>query len=58
VLPAPRLLAETIRRHDVRFVPFDAGDVRITYSLVWLPDAATAEVMALVGTVQEALRTR
>jgi DNA-binding transcriptional LysR family regulator len=58
VLPAPRLLAETIRRHDVRFVPFDAGDLRITYGLVWLPDATTAEVMALVSTVQEALRTR
>jgi DNA-binding transcriptional LysR family regulator len=58
VLPAPRLLAETIRRHDVRFVPFDSGDLRITYGLVWLPDAATAEVMALVSTVQEALRTR
>jgi len=58
VLPAPRLLAETIRRHDVRFVPFDAGDLRITYGVVWRPDSASAEVMAVVSTVQEALRTR
>jgi DNA-binding transcriptional LysR family regulator len=58
LLPAPRLVAETIRRHDVRFVPFDAGDLRITYGLVWRPDAASAEVMAVVSTVQEALRTR
>jgi len=58
VLPAPRLLTETIRRHDIRFVPFDAGDLRITYALVWRPDTASAEVMAVVSTVQEALRTR
>jgi hypothetical protein len=45
-------------RHDVRFVPFDAGDLRITYGLVWQPDTASAEVMAVVSTVQEALRTR
>jgi len=53
-----RLLTETIRRHDIRFVPFDAGDLRITYALVWRPDTASAEVMAVVSTVQEALRTR
>lgn len=58
LLPAPRLVVETIRRHDVRFVPFDAGDLRITYGLVWRPDGASAEVMAVVSTVQEALRTR
>lgn len=58
VLPTPRLVAETIRRPDVRFVPFEEGDLRITYGLVWRPDAASAEVMAVVSTVQEALRTR
>jgi DNA-binding transcriptional LysR family regulator len=81
LLPTPRLVAETIRRHDVRFVPFDTaiesrpvgagvggrrpptprtglGDLRLTYGLVWRPDAASAEVMAVVSTVQEALRTR
>jgi DNA-binding transcriptional LysR family regulator len=57
LLAAPRLVVETIRRHDVRFVPLDAGDLRITYGLVWAPEAATPEVMALVSTVQEALRT-
>lgn len=58
VLAAPRLVAETVRRPDVRFVPLDAGDLRITYGLVWTPEAASPEVMALVSTVQEALRTR
>jgi DNA-binding transcriptional LysR family regulator len=58
VLATPRLVVETVRRPDVRFVPFDAGDLRITYGLVWVPEAASTEVMALVSTVQEALRTR
>lgn len=58
VLAAPGLVAEAVRRPDVRFVPLDAGDLRVTYGLVWAPEAASAEVMALVGTVQEALRTR
>jgi DNA-binding transcriptional LysR family regulator len=58
VLATPRLVAETIRRPDVRFVPFDEADLRLTYGLVWRPDAASAEVMAVVSTVQEALRTR
>lgn len=58
VLATPRLVVESVRRPDVRFVPFDAGDLRITYGLVWAPEAASPEVMALVGTVQEALRTR
>jgi DNA-binding transcriptional LysR family regulator len=58
VLATPRLVVETVRRPDVRFVPLDAGDLRITYGLVWAPEAASAAVMALVSTVQEALRTR
>jgi len=58
VLATPRLVVETVRRPDVRFVPFDGGDLRITYGLVWVPEAASAAVMALVGAVQEALRTR
>ena len=58
LLPAPSLLVESIRRHDVRFVPLDAGDLRITYGLAWRADGASAEVMALVSVVQESLRTR
>jgi DNA-binding transcriptional LysR family regulator len=58
VLATPRLVVESVRRPDVRFVPFDAGDLRITYGLAWAPEAASAEVMTLVSTVQEALRTR
>jgi DNA-binding transcriptional LysR family regulator len=58
VLATPRLVVETVRRPDVRFVPLDAGDLRITYGLVWAPEAASPAVMALVATVQEALRTR
>jgi DNA-binding transcriptional LysR family regulator len=58
VLATPRLVVGTVRRADVRFVALDAGDLRITYGLVWAPEAASTEVMALVSTVQEALRTR
>src|SRR5262249_53527952 len=58
LLPAPQLLVETIRRYDVQFIPFDAGDLRITYGLAWSPDRVSAELMALVQTVQQALRAR
>lgn len=56
VLAAPHLLAETVRRPDVRFVPLDAGDLRMTYGLVWSPQRASAEVMALIQAVREVLR--
>ncbi|MBB5872935.1 LysR family hydrogen peroxide-inducible transcriptional activator [Allocatelliglobosispora scoriae] len=58
VLPVPQLLAGTIRRPDLVFVPLDAGDLRITFGLVWPPERATPEVIALVQTVQESLRSR
>ncbi|SEL64006.1 DNA-binding transcriptional regulator, LysR family [Nonomuraea pusilla] len=58
VLPLPQLLARTIRREDVRFVPLDAGDLRITYALAWSREQATPELMALVQAVQDALWTR
>jgi DNA-binding transcriptional LysR family regulator len=56
VLPVPRLLAETVRRPDVAFVPFDTG-LHLTFGLVWDPARMTAELMALIQTTQEALRT-
>ncbi len=57
LLPTPQLLVETVRRPDVRFVPL-AGftDLRMTYALVWVSERATADTMALVQAVQEALR--
>jgi DNA-binding transcriptional LysR family regulator len=58
LLPAPHLLVETVRRPDIRFVPLDAGELRVTYGLVWSSDSATAELMALVQGVQEVLRVR
>jgi DNA-binding transcriptional LysR family regulator len=58
VLPSPHLLTTAIRRHDVRFVPLDVGDLRITYALAWSPDRVSPELMALVRAVQEALWTR
>ncbi|MFG1702239.1 LysR family transcriptional regulator [Nonomuraea sp. M3C6] len=58
VLPIPQLLARTIRRDDVRFVPLDAGDLRITYALAWSKERVTPELMALVQAVQDALWTR
>jgi LysR family hydrogen peroxide-inducible transcriptional activator len=56
VLPVPRLLAETVRRPDVAFVPFDTG-LHLTFGLVWDPARVTPELMALIQTTQEALRT-
>jgi DNA-binding transcriptional LysR family regulator len=56
LLPAPHLLVETVRRPDVRFLPLQDSDLRLTYGLVWSRDRATAEVMALVQAAQEILR--
>jgi DNA-binding transcriptional LysR family regulator len=58
LLPAPHLLVGTIRRHDVRFVPFDAAGLRLLYGLSWSPRHTSPELMALVQAVHEALRTR
>ncbi|MGP3957124.1 LysR family transcriptional regulator [Nonomuraea sp. 3N208] len=58
LLPIPQLLVRAIRRDDVRFVPLDAGDLRITYALAWSKDQVTPELMALVQAVQDALWTR
>jgi DNA-binding transcriptional LysR family regulator len=58
ILPAPSLLVQTVRRPDIRFVPLRgrAEGLRLTYALVWRQESASAEVMALVQTVQEILR--
>ncbi|MFC6085865.1 LysR family transcriptional regulator [Sphaerisporangium aureirubrum] len=58
LLPAPRLLATSIRRPDVRYVPFDAGDLRLTFGLAWPAGRVPAEVTTLVHAVQETLWTR
>jgi DNA-binding transcriptional LysR family regulator len=58
VLPVPRPLAETIRRGDVRFVPFNGSDLRLTYGLAWSPKHASNELIALVQAVHLMLRTR
>ncbi|GGO77004.1 LysR family transcriptional regulator [Nonomuraea cavernae] len=58
LLPSPQLLVRAVRRDDIRFVPFDAGDLRITYALAWSRERVTPELMALVQAVQEALWTR
>ncbi|MFB9621509.1 LysR family transcriptional regulator [Nonomuraea helvata] len=58
LLPIPQLLVRTVRRDDVRFVPLDAGDLRITYALAWSKERVTPELMALVQAVQDALWTR
>jgi DNA-binding transcriptional LysR family regulator len=57
LLPVPRLLVQTVYRPDVRFVPLEGSTVRMTYALVWNQEDASAELMALVETVQEILRT-
>jgi len=57
LLPVPHLLVETVRRPDVRFLPLaGAGDLRMTYGLVWSGGRASAEVMALVQATREVLR--
>ncbi|MDH2427485.1 LysR family transcriptional regulator [Sphaerisporangium sp. TRM90804] len=58
LLPVPHLLAASIRRDDVRFVPFDAGDLRLTFGLAWPPGRVPSEVTTLVHTVQRTLWTR
>ncbi|WP_344883144.1 LysR substrate-binding domain-containing protein [Nonomuraea antimicrobica] len=58
LLPIPQLLVRTIRRDDLRFVPLEAGDLRITYALAWSRERVTPELIALVQAVQDALWTR
>jgi DNA-binding transcriptional LysR family regulator len=57
VLPVPRLLTQTVLRPDLRFLPLDAGGLRMTYGLVWSQERASVAVMTLVQAVQELLRT-
>jgi DNA-binding transcriptional LysR family regulator len=56
LLPAPQLLVAMVRRPDIRFVPLDAGGVRMTYALVWPREGTSARVMALVLAAQDVLR--
>ncbi|MFI7424601.1 LysR family transcriptional regulator [Nonomuraea sp. NPDC049684] len=58
LLPIPQLLVRSVRRNDVRFVPLEAGELRITYALAWARERVTPELMALVQAVQDALWTR
>ncbi|MET9337685.1 LysR family transcriptional regulator [Nonomuraea sp. NPDC004354] len=58
LLPIPQLVARTVRRDDIRFVPLEAGELRLTYTLAWAGEAVTPELMALVQAVQQALWTR
>ncbi len=55
VLPAPAPLAETIRRSDLVFVPFEAG-LAMAYGIVWSAEYATAQTLALVQAIQSQLR--
>jgi DNA-binding transcriptional LysR family regulator len=56
-LATPHLLVETVRRPDVRFVPLDTDDLTMRYALAWSQEHASAQVMTLVQTVQEILRS-
>ncbi|MFI6326031.1 LysR family transcriptional regulator [Nonomuraea sp. NPDC050556] len=57
-LPTPALVVRAVRRDDVRFVPLDAGELRLAYGLAWSKERETPELLALVQAVQEALWTR
>lgn len=58
LLPTPSLLVRTVRRPDIRFVPLDAGELRITYGLAWPAAAPVPALMSVVRAVQESLWTR
>ncbi|WP_246268439.1 LysR family transcriptional regulator [Nonomuraea typhae] len=58
MLPIPQLVARTVRREDVRFVPLEGAETRLTYGLAWRGEKVTPALMALVQAVQEALWTR
>jgi DNA-binding transcriptional LysR family regulator len=56
-LVAPGLLAETVRRPDVAFVPLAVRPAPVmTYGLAWSAPRASADVMALVQAAREILR--
>lgn len=58
LLPTPALVVRAVRRDDVRFIPLDAGDLRLAFGLAWSRERESPELMALVQAVQEALWTR
>jgi DNA-binding transcriptional LysR family regulator len=56
LLVVPDLLVETTRRPDIRFIPLDGLDLRMTYALVWRTDGAVPGLTTLVRAVQEIMR--
>ncbi|MBA2888783.1 DNA-binding transcriptional LysR family regulator [Nonomuraea soli] len=58
LLPIPQLVARTLRRDDVHYVPLEAGELRLTYGVAWLRDQVTPDLLALVKAVQDSLWTR
>ncbi|NUR24827.1 MAG: LysR family transcriptional regulator [Catenulispora sp.] len=57
LLPVPRLTADTVRRPDLAFVRLDGTELAFTFGLAWSPERAGPDVVALVQTIQEMLRT-
>jgi DNA-binding transcriptional LysR family regulator len=58
VLPLPALVAETVRRPDVRFVPLADPPPPYRFRLAARPDAPDPALFALVQAVHRLLRTR
>ncbi|GAA4212957.1 LysR family transcriptional regulator [Actinocatenispora rupis] len=58
VLPLPSLLADTVRRPDVRFVPLADPPPPLRFRLASRPDAPDPALLALVQAVHHLLRTR
>lgn len=58
VLPVPALVADTVRRPDVRFVPLADPPPPLRYRLVWPADAHQAPLLVLVQSIQHLLQTR
>lgn len=57
ILVVPNLLVETTRRPDVRFVPLQGAQLRMTYALVWTTACFSPGVTTLVQAAQEIMRT-
>ncbi|BCJ35764.1 LysR family transcriptional regulator [Actinocatenispora thailandica] len=58
LLPLPSLVADTVRRPDVRFVPLAEPPPPLRFRLAWAADAQDPAVLILAQAVQRLLQTR
>lgn len=58
LLPLPSLVADTVRRPDVRFVPLADPPPPLRFRLAWSNDTPDPAVLLLAQSVQQLLQTR